>query len=288
MLVGGSPPEQLAITHRPDGVTEEVEFFGDHGRVFSCRHVPAGQIRAGLVVCSPILSDFGANYQREVRLGRHLAGHGIVVQRFHPRGAGQSDGDAVDLTLDSIVEDARAAVARLRERFPVDTIALLGTRFGALAAASVAAELDGAPVVLWEPAVRPRRFFREGLRARSVHQLSAGTTGGEDPEVELAHRGFIDLLGIPVGGPLFNTPAERDVSALMGGQPRPVLLLQLDERDELRDEYRAIADRWTEGGFAVTAACCRSSETWWYVHDRLAPVGTILDVTTDWLVAQLP
>jgi alpha/beta superfamily hydrolase len=288
MLVGGFPPEQLAITHRPDGATEEVEFFGEHGRVFGCRHVPAGRIRAGLVVCSPILSDFGANYQREVRLGRQLAGQGIVVQRFHPRGVGQSDGDAVDLTLDSMIEDARAATLRLRERYPVDTIAVLGTRFGGLAAAAVAGELDGAPVVLWEPTVSARRFFREGLRARSVHQLSAGTTAGEDPEAELTRRGFIDVLGIPVGGPLFHTAAERDLAALMAGPPRPVLLLQLDERDELRDEYRALADRWTEGGFAVTAACCPSAETWWFVHDRLAPVAGILDATTDWLVAQLP
>jgi hypothetical protein len=288
MLVGGSPPEQLAITHRPDGATEEVEFFGEHGRVFGCRHVPAGPIRAGLVVCSPILSDFGANYQREVRLGRHLAGHGIVVQRFHPRGVGQSDGEAVDLTLDSMVDDARAAVLRLRERFPVETVGLLGTRFGALAAAAVAAELGIAPLVLWEPTTAPRRYLREGLRARSVHQLSAGSTGGEEPEDELARRGFIDVLGIPVGGRLFHTAAERDLAALMGGRPRPVLLLQLDERDDLRDEYRTLVDRWTEGGVAVTAACCPSAETWWFVHDRLAPVGAILDATTDWLVAQLP
>ena len=297
MLVGGSPPEQLAITHRDDGGTEEVEFFGDHGLLFGCRHVPAGPVRAGLVVCPPILADFGANYQREVRLGRQLAAAGIVVQRFHPRGAGQSDGEGVDLTLDSMIEDTRAAVTRLRDRFPVDTVAVMGTRFGALAAVTVAAELGGAPVVLWEPTTEPRRYFREGLRARSVHQFKAGTgvTAGaagpgeaEDPAAELARCGYIDLLGARVGGQLFHTPGDRDLATLMGLRPRPVLLLQLDQRDELRDEYRDLVDRWTAQGFAVTARCCPSEETWWFVHDRLTPVAAILDTTTDWLVARLP
>ncbi len=290
MLVGGSPPEQLAITHRDDGGTEEVEFFGDRGLLFGSRHVPAGPIRGGLVVCPPILADFGANYQREVRLGRRLASDGIVVQRFHPRGAGQSDGDAVDLTLDSMIEDTWAAVVRLRERFPLETVAVLGTRFGALAALAVAAELADAPVVLWEPTTDPRRYLREGLRARSVHQFKAGTTGAtdpEDPEAELARRGFIDLLGAPVGRQLFDTPADRDLATLMGERPRPVLLVQLDQREELRDDYRNLVDRWTAQGFSVTARCCPSEETWWFVHDRLAPMTAILDTTADWLVDRL-
>jgi pimeloyl-ACP methyl ester carboxylesterase len=292
MLDGGSPPEPLAITHRDDGGTEEVEFFGDYdqGLLFGCRHVPSGPVRAGLVVCPPILADFGANYQREVRLGRRLAAAGVVVQRFHPRGAGQSDGDGADLTLDSMIEDTRAAVTRLRERFPVETIAVMGTRFGALAASAVAAELDGAPVVLWEPTTDPRRFFREGLRARSVHQFKAGTAGtddADDREAELARCGFIDLLGSPVGAQMFNTPGEHDLATLMGVRPRPVLLVQFDQREELRDEYHELVDRWTALGFSVTARCSPSEETWWYVHDRLAPVAAILDTTADWLVARL-
>ena len=136
--------------------------------------MPAGPVRAGLVVCSPILADFGANYQREVRLGRRLAAAGIVVQRFHPRGAGQSDGDGVDLTLDSMVDDAWPRSTRLRERCPVETVAVLGHPVRRARRRSPSpAELDGAPVVLWEPTTEPRRYFREGLRARSVHQFKA-------------------------------------------------------------------------------------------------------------------
>ena len=139
MQAGGSRQDQPAVMRRDDGGHDEVEFFGDGELLFGCRHVPEGDVRAGLVVCPSILSDSGANYQREVRLGRQLAAAGIVVQRFHPRGTGHSDGDGSDLTLDSLIDDARAAVALLRERCDVETVMLLGTRFGALVAGAIAA-----------------------------------------------------------------------------------------------------------------------------------------------------
>ena len=73
---GGSRQDQPVVMRRDDGGHDEVEFFGDGELLFGCRHVPAGDVRAGLVVCPSILSDSGANYQREVRLGRQLAGPG--------------------------------------------------------------------------------------------------------------------------------------------------------------------------------------------------------------------
>jgi pimeloyl-ACP methyl ester carboxylesterase len=286
MLVGGRPAARSAVRHRDDGGIEEVEFFGDDALLFGCRHVPAGDVRAGLVVCSSILSDFGANYQREVRLGRRLAATGVVVQRFHPRGVGQSDGEGADVTLASMIEDAERAVAQLRERFDVDVIALLGTRFGALSASAVAAGLDGAPLVLWEPTVDPRRFVRDGLRARSVHQLKRGGAR-EEPESELDRCGHVDLLGLPVGRELFATPGGNELAARLGVRPRPVLLVQFEPRDDLRDEYRTLAERWSAEGFSVTTRCCPCDEAWWFVPDRLAPMGEVLDTTVDWLLAQL-
>ena len=116
----------------------------DEALLFGCLHIPAGEVRGGLVICSPILADFGANYQREVNLARHLAADGVAVQRFHPRGTGHSDGDAADLTLQSLIDDATQAFAHLRDRLPGRTIAVLGTRFSALVATRVAGARGGA------------------------------------------------------------------------------------------------------------------------------------------------
>src|SRR4030095_10645519 len=73
--VGGSTTSRPAVARRIDsalGVVEEVEFFGAPEPLFGCRPLPgdgAGR-DLGLVVCSPVLCDFGANYRREVTLAR--------------------------------------------------------------------------------------------------------------------------------------------------------------------------------------------------------------------------
>jgi len=268
------------------GVAEEVEFFGAPERLFGCRHLPVDGPRRdlGVVVCSPVVCDFGANYRREVALARRLAAAGIPVLRYHPRGSGHSDGARADLTLDSLLADAEVALAHAEQRLGVSRLAVLATRFSALAAAALA-DRPGAPLALWEPVTRPRAYFREGLRARAVHRLSAAGPP-EEPEDELARQGYLDLLGIPVGRALFETPADRGLPSELGGAPRPVLLVQLDDRADLRPEYQALVDTWREQGCDVTARLCPCDESWWFIPDRTAPGDEAVAVTGDWVLAQ--
>lgn len=283
--------EPVAIV-RADGGRDELEHFAgaDGQLLFGCRHHPApsGRARApigGVVVCSPILTDFDANYRREVELARLLAARGVVVQRFHPRGVGQSDGDAADITLDSLISDVGAAAARLRLRCGIERPAILGTRFAALAAAAVSSSLGGAPLALWEPTVRPSTYVRAALRARAVHGLDA--TNRASPEDELARRGFLDVLGFPVGRELLETDAHRSLAALAGGQPRPVLLVAMERRDGLRAEYGELAAEWGERGFDVTVRPHPSGETWWFADDRLEPLDDLIGATADWVLGCL-
>jgi alpha/beta superfamily hydrolase len=266
------------------GIVEEVEFFAG-GRLFGCRHRPlrTGPRPVGVVICSPILSDFGANYRREVALARNLAAAGLSVQRFHPRGTGHSRGDRLDLTLTTMTDDAMAAVDQLVATSGVEAVTLVGTRFAALSAAAVARRLGTAPLVLWEPVLRPGRYFREGLRARSVHQLKLGRSGIDDPEAELESTGFVDLLGIPVGPALFHT--DTDLLTALGSEARPLLLVQLERREALRPEYREAADAWIAAGLDVTAAVAPIDESWWFVPDRLATSDELLELTAGWILA---
>ncbi|HEY8526437.1 MAG TPA: alpha/beta hydrolase [Acidimicrobiales bacterium] len=160
---------------------EEVEFFGGPDLVFGCRHMPGGPPRAGVVVCSPLPYGATTVYLPDARLGRNLARAGIVAQRFHYRGTGHSDGDPAAVSLDTMVEDARAALAHLRQQCGLDQVGLLGAAAGATVAALVARDLPGAPVALWrpfEPAAPDHRLSDLlGLEPRPLLVAAAGLGG---------------------------------------------------------------------------------------------------------------
>ncbi|HEY7069631.1 MAG TPA: hypothetical protein VH479_05945 [Acidimicrobiales bacterium] len=284
--MGGSTTSRPAVARRIDsalGVVEEVEFLGAPERLFGCRHLPAdGAARdLGLVICSPVLCDFGANYRREVSLARSLAAAGVPVLRYHPRGCGHSDGARVDLTLATLVEDAATALAHAEDRLGVTRLAVLATRFSALAAAAALRDRPGVPLALWDPVTTPRSYFRAGLRARAVHRLSSAGPA-EEPEAELARQGYLDVLGIPVGRALYETPAEHTLAASLGEVPRPVLLVQFEDTATLRSEYRAVVDARPD----VTARLCPCDESWWFIPDRAAPGDEAVAATRDWILAQ--
>jgi pimeloyl-ACP methyl ester carboxylesterase len=284
--VGGSTTSRPAVARRIDsalGVAEEVEFFGAPQRLFGCRHLPVDRPAGGLglVVCSPVLCDFGANYRREVALARRLAAAGVPVLRYHPRGCGHSDGARVDLTLATLVADVGTALAHAEERLGVTRLAVLATRFAALAAAAALRDRPGVPLALWEPVTKPGSYFREGLRARAVHRLSAAGPA-EEPEAELARQGYLDLLGIPVGRALYETPAEHTLAAELGEAPRPLLLVQLEDTAGLRREYHAVVDARGD----VTAGLCPCDESWWFIPDRAAPGDEAVAVTSEWVLSQ--
>jgi len=273
--VGGSTTNPPSVARRVDGergLVEEVGFLGGSERLFACCHLPTGPSRdLGVVVCSPILCDFGANYRREVSVARRLAAAGVPVLRYHPRGTGHSDGARTDLTLDSLVADATTVLDQARDRLGVDRLAVLATRFSALAAAE-ASRGTATPLALWEPVTRPRAYVRAGLRARAVARLaSAGEP--EEPEDELARQGWLDVLGIPVGRGLYDTPAGRTLAAALAGEDRPLLVVRFEDGDGDLDL-----------GADAEVRVCPCDESWWFIPDRSAPGEEAVAATADWFL----
>jgi pimeloyl-ACP methyl ester carboxylesterase len=271
--VGGSTTNPPAVARRVDserGVAEEVGFLGGPDRLFACAHLPTGpSCDVGVVVCSPILCDFGANYRREVSLARRLAAAGVPALRYHPRGTGHSGGARTDLTLDTLVADATTVLGEARDRLGVDRLAVLATRFSALAAAE-ATRGTGTPLALWEPVTRPRSYLRAGLRARAVARLS-GAGEREEPEDELARQGWIDVLGIPVGRGLYETPADRTLAAALAGEDRPLLVVRFEDGKGDLDL-----------GVDVDVRECPCDESWWFIPDRSAPGEEAVAASAVW------
>jgi hypothetical protein len=285
------------------------------GLIFGCRHMPAaGGATAGVVICPPTHSDAGINYHREARLGRWLARAGVATQRFHYRGTGDSDRLASPgTTFQTLVDDARQAADLLRERCGVERIGFLGTRVGALVAAKVAAEVEGAPLALWQPVIEPRRFVNgrvAGDFGRGALGPATLPTGFDGPEVgagpPAGPAGPAGPGGPPVGSVPRSTPATRSTlvdSALgrdlfdpsvidnlvdaVGRRPRPILLVQLHRRVGLAPDYRAAIGRWQARGFTVDVAYDPTEDEWWQVHPGWEPSDEVLSATSSWLSARL-
>jgi pimeloyl-ACP methyl ester carboxylesterase len=281
------------------GVVDEVGFFGEGPeRMFGALHLPPDEPSAAVLVCSPYQSEFLANYRNEVTLGRALAARGIAAGRFHYRGTGHSDGTSAEVSFGSMHRDALEAMRWFRERVPTGPIAIVGTRWGAVVAASAARSFPRAPLVLWDPAIDGGRYFRDVFRLGRMAQLSDGEPDGNVPAAvdhaaRIARDGVTDLVGFQIHRAFYDSAADRDLVAELGDDPRPVLLVQVDLRDRLRAEYADLASRLEEVGFAVDAHVEQGQEAWWFpgtrwqdaaVAERRARIDA---ATVAWLVERL-
>jgi alpha/beta superfamily hydrolase len=271
------------------GAREEVEFFGGGERLFGCVHIPRSGAEAGLLVCSPVASEFEKNYRRETLLAWALASRGIAVGRFHYRGAGHSDGDSEAVSIDGMVEDAAAAADRLIDRTGVARLAFLGTRLGALVAGAMARRHEGSPLALWEPVVDGTQYFREVFRAGFMADLRQGrgtAPSQEDMVARLRSEGRVDLVGYTVGRALYDSAVRRTLESELGDDVRPVLVVQLSQSQRVRPTYRALADRLGASGFPTDVVVIDEVEAWWFGEERRGKAA-LTQATVDWLAARL-
>jgi alpha/beta superfamily hydrolase len=110
---------------------ESHSIAGPTGRLEALLEEPEDAApRLAAVLCHPHPLFGGTMHNKVVyRMARGLRRAGIVVLRFNFRGVGASEGEHANLTGE--VEDARAALAWLRERYPGLPYALAGFSFGA-------------------------------------------------------------------------------------------------------------------------------------------------------------
>jgi len=113
---------------------------GPAGTLEALLEEPDGQEpHTAAVVCHPHPLYGGTMHNKVVyRIARGLRRSGIVVLRFNFRGVGRSQGEHGYLAGE--IEDARAAVEWLRERYGALPFALAGFSFGARAATRLACD----------------------------------------------------------------------------------------------------------------------------------------------------
>ncbi len=123
---------------------ESHDIPGPAGRLEAILEEPeGGSPRLAILVCHPHPLYGGTMHNKVVyRLARALRRSGAVVLRINFRGVGRSEGEHGHLVGE--IEDARAALAWLRGRYPELPFALAGFSFGARAITRLGCALEGA------------------------------------------------------------------------------------------------------------------------------------------------
>ena len=221
-------------------------FFGEAGRqLFGYYHAAAAGGRRAVVLCP----SWGPEYQyghRALRaLARRLAERGTHVLRFDYSGTGDSWGDSADGTPDAWVVDVRAAIQELRAMSAVQSVDLVGLRFGAYIASQVAQQrADVRRLVLWDPITDGEAWLGELTRGNRP-PITPVPSRSELLEIanRVALRTTVDYFRqISIDGYGMEPGSETLIVRTAGsGSPDP--LSPVD-----RAEYRAIEDvvPWVE------------------------------------------
>jgi len=166
---------------------------------------PAGRLEALLeepenrapllaaVVCHPHPLYGGTMHNKVVyRLARGLRRAGLVVLRFNFRGVGRSQGEHAHQIGE--IEDARAALAWLRERYPEIPFALAGFSFGSRVIAQLGCSVEGASFLMaagFPPKLAPCEYL-ETCRTPKIFIQSTHDEFGPRAELEAAFAKFAE------------------------------------------------------------------------------------------------
>lgn len=266
-----------------DGTTEELSYFGDAPQMFGSIHIPAGDVRAGVVICSSTHAELLKSYQLEVRAARALAIRGIAVQRFHYRGDGNSDGTIEELTLPAMVEATAEATERLINMAGSDTVAFIGVRMGAFPAVTLAQRFPGAPIVLWDPVLDTDRFMREALRSHAIAALKGESKPEKTSQTieRLARDGSIDLLGYEFTSGFYDSIRGRK---LTDQPPVDSSVLVVPFGSTVNTD---LLDIWRAEGVDVSTSEGTEREAWWLdeqaTRDRQNRGSVLADLTATWI-----
>lgn len=273
------------------GIREEVGFIGSGPeRIFSTLHAPLSEPIGAVLLCSSILAELLAGYQEEVWLCRGLAQRGYWVRRFHYRGAGHSDGDADELTFSSIREDALTLTDLLREETGMERLALVGTRAGALVAASIGAAFRGSPMAFVQPVLKGEALFKEISRARAIWLSREEGRSKDAPTPEdmlsiLERDRRVDVLGYPLTDRLYQSLRSLTLADELGSEPRPIQIVQVAKRKVLSSDYERFVDTLGGKGFATDVALVGDEISWWFDDTRRHLLPEIGDAIIGWLTS---
>jgi len=241
---------------------------------------PPGTDTVAAVLHVPAFGDEMNKSRRMVALqARALASHGIAVAALDPSGTGDSEGEFADAAWEAWCEDVRVAWAWLEAAGPRRV--LWGLRLGALLCADAAARATLAPaaVVLWQPVLSGRGFFRQLLRLPAAQRL-AGAQGRDQP----SHAGQpLEVGGYPLNPALVEAADACSLDSLPFGCPVAWFEATIASPPTLSPAALRVIEGWRAGGAAVSASAVSAPSFW--SSQEIAEAPALIAATTASLAA---
>lgn len=140
-------------------IRESVTLLSSDLKIFGCLHLPnmtpgnAPKQFPAVLFCHGFGGNKSGKFRLLVKLAEHLAEVGIASLRVDFRGAGDSEGDLRDTTIQSQLQDALISCNFLKKHPSIDQtrIGIIGRSFGGLIAVQTAAVESLKAIVLWAP-----------------------------------------------------------------------------------------------------------------------------------------
>lgn len=171
-------------------------------------------------------TEFGFSF---VELSRKLEKEGIASVRFDFIGSGISDGEFIDMTLTSEIEDLKSIINYIKtlEYINKDKIALLGMSQGGVVSGMVAAikREDIKALCLWSPA------------ACITDNLKDGHIQGVSIDEKAKMDGYVDVKGFKVGMNYIEDALRYDFYEISKDFDKNVLLVYGSEDFIVPEKY---------------------------------------------------
>jgi exosortase A-associated hydrolase 2 len=263
----------------------------DAGAMAGMLHPAAGQAAVGLVFCHAFAEERKSSALTMARLARAAAGAGFPVLRFDYRGCGDSEGDFIDATVGTRLEDIVRAASELHERSDVERICLLGLRLGATLAARAVERLGGcAGLVLIEPIANAEAYLGAEMRRKLLRQMITHGRSGASRDEMLAEMerddAVLDMDGFAVRGSTWRELTALGIRAGQVSFAGPVLVCQVHFKEALRPDIESVGAVFEQAGADVTVSSVVLPPFWNRIDVTLAP--ELESAVTDWLGRHFP
>ncbi|HEY1537453.1 MAG TPA: alpha/beta hydrolase, partial [Polyangiaceae bacterium] len=166
-------------------------WFGAPERpLFGWYHQPLGPARAAVVLCNPVGHESLVLHRSYRRLAQHLAVNGFATLRFDYDGTGDSAGSDDDSSrVQAWLASIQTAVQEASRLSGVDQVVMIGTRVGALLAATQAERVPVSGLVLIAPPRNGKAWLREARAMQAIKDSNLPPS--EDAESDRGIAGFL-------------------------------------------------------------------------------------------------